>query len=92
VKLLAVTLTLVTLALCCSSASAKICPSFPQILESLFRHTLPRFETVLENVSPNWDMRNAAIELQKLADTLPEKTRGDIFRLMEKVVQSSMCD
>ncbi|XP_075857471.1 LOW QUALITY PROTEIN: uteroglobin [Microcebus murinus] len=63
-------------------ASAKICPSFPQILESLFRHTLPRFETVLENVSPNWDMRNAAIELQKLADTLPEKTRGDIFRLM----------
>ncbi|XP_069326216.1 uteroglobin [Eulemur rufifrons] len=91
-KLLAVTLTLVTLALCCSSASAKVCPNFLQILESLFRSTLPSFETVLEIFSPDQDMRDAGIELQKLADTLPEKARVSIIKFTEKVVQNSTCD
>uniref|UniRef100_A0A2K6GZQ5 Uteroglobin n=1 Tax=Propithecus coquereli TaxID=379532 RepID=A0A2K6GZQ5_PROCO len=90
-KLLAVTLTLVTLALCCSSASAEICPSILQVLESLFRRTLPSFETVLEIFSPDQDMRDAGIELQQV-DTLPEKTSVSIIRFMEKVVQSPMCD
>ncbi|EAW74018.1 secretoglobin family 1A member 1 [Homo sapiens] len=89
---LAVTLTLVTLALCCSSASAEICPSFQRVIETLLMDTPSSYEAAMELFSPDQDMREAGAQLKKLVDTLPQKPRESIIKLMEKIAQSSLCN
>ncbi|XP_017733872.1 PREDICTED: uteroglobin isoform X1 [Rhinopithecus bieti] len=79
---LTVGLTLVTLALCCSSASAKICPTFLRIIESLFLDTPSSFEAAMGIFSPDQDTSEAVAQLKKLVDTLPAKARDSIVKLM----------
>uniref|UniRef100_A0A8C9H579 Uteroglobin n=1 Tax=Piliocolobus tephrosceles TaxID=591936 RepID=A0A8C9H579_9PRIM len=87
---LAVSLTLVTLALCCSSASAEICPTFLRVIESLFLDTPSSFEAAMGIFSPDQDTSEAVAQLKKLVDTLP-KARDSIVKLMEKIDKSLLC-
>ncbi|XP_002755468.1 uteroglobin [Callithrix jacchus] len=87
-----VTLTLVMLALCCGSASAEICPSFLEVIETLFTGTPSNYEAAMEPFSPDQDMSEAGAQLKMMVDTLPQKARDNIMKLLEKIVKSSLCN
>ncbi|XP_008061213.1 uteroglobin [Carlito syrichta] len=89
---LTATLSLVTLALLYSSASAEICPGFLHIIENVFMGTLSSYETAVEPFSPDQDMRDAGTQLKKLVDTLPQKARDSVIKFTEKIVKSSLCN
>ncbi|XP_003920276.1 uteroglobin [Saimiri boliviensis] len=89
---LAVTLTLVMLALCCSSASAEICPSFLEVIKTLFMGTPSSYEAAMEPFSPDQEMSEAGAQLKTMVDILPQKTRDSIMKLLEKIVKSSLCN
>ncbi|XP_062949236.1 uteroglobin [Cynocephalus volans] len=88
---LTVTLTLVMLALCCSPASADVCPAFLQVIETIFLGTLSTYQAALQPFSPDQDMQDAGIQLKKLVDTLPQQAKDSILKLMEKIVRSPQC-
>ncbi|KAI2560420.1 secretoglobin family 1A member 1 [Homo sapiens] len=50
------------------------------------------YEAAMELFSPDQDMREAGAQLKKLVDTLPQKPRESIIKLMEKIAQSSLCN
>uniref|UniRef100_A0A667HUN5 Uteroglobin n=1 Tax=Lynx canadensis TaxID=61383 RepID=A0A667HUN5_LYNCA len=78
---LAMTLALVTLALCCSLASAQVCQSFLNVMETLFTGTLSSYEAAVEPFLPDADMKDAGIQLKRLVDTLPQKAKESILKL-----------
>uniref|UniRef100_A0A671FHJ1 Uteroglobin n=1 Tax=Rhinolophus ferrumequinum TaxID=59479 RepID=A0A671FHJ1_RHIFE len=86
---LAITLALVTLAFCCSPASAEICTSFLHVIKTLFLGMLSEHEATIELFSPDADMRDAAME-KRLVDTLPSRP-DSIMRLMNKMLKSPLC-
>ncbi len=87
----AVTFALVMLALCCDSATAKICPEFLEVLRTLFQGTISEFEAAINVFNPTQDMRTAGIELKTLLGFTLPKTREDAAKLTEKIVQSPQC-
>ncbi|XP_039716176.1 uteroglobin [Pteropus medius] len=87
----AIAFALVTLALCCSPASAEICSSFLDVVKTLFVGTPSSFETAVDVFSPDADMKVATNGLKKLADSIPENKKDSIMRLMEKIIKSPQC-
>ncbi|XP_006156653.1 uteroglobin [Tupaia chinensis] len=88
---LATTFALVLLALCCSSASAKVCQVFLQVIETLFMGTVSSYEAATQPFSPDEDMISAGIQLKRLVDSLPQKSKESIMKLTEKIVTSPPC-
>ncbi|XP_014648379.1 PREDICTED: uteroglobin [Ceratotherium simum simum] len=88
---LAVALALVTLALYCSPASAETCPSFLGVIQTLFLGTPASYEVAVEPFSPDADMKDAGIQLKKLVDTLPEKAKENVIKLMVHGFLRSRC-
>uniref|UniRef100_A0A2K6LUN9 Uteroglobin n=2 Tax=Rhinopithecus TaxID=542827 RepID=A0A2K6LUN9_RHIBE len=78
--------------LLCVAASAKICPTFLRIIESLFLDTPSSFEAAMGIFSPDQDTSEAVAQLKKLVDTLPAKARDSIVKLMEKIDKSLLCN
>ncbi|XP_023593898.1 uteroglobin [Trichechus manatus latirostris] len=78
---LAVLLALVTLALCCSSASAEVCRSFLKVIEHLFMGTLSGFEAAILpfNLDPN--MIDASTQMKKLMDSLSQNVKNSLMKL-----------
>ncbi|EPQ02214.1 Uteroglobin [Myotis brandtii] len=74
---LAVTLALATLALCCRPES---CLDF--IVKTFFVSLLSSHEVSVELFSPDADMRDAAIKIKGLVDTLPQQDRDSVRRAM----------
>ncbi|PNJ37817.1 SCGB1A1 isoform 1 [Pongo abelii] len=50
------------------------------------------YEAAMALFSPDQDLREAGAQLKKLVDTLPQKSRESIIKLMEKISQSSLCN
>nr|7VF3_B Chain B, Uteroglobin,PB1m7 peptide,Uteroglobin [Homo sapiens]7VF3_D Chain D, Uteroglobin,PB1m7 peptide,Uteroglobin [Homo sapiens] len=69
---------------------SEICPSFQRVIETLLMDTPSSYEAAMELFSPDQDMREAGAQLKKLVDTLPQKPRESIIKLMEKIAQSSL--
>ncbi|XP_046926144.1 uteroglobin [Lynx rufus] len=88
---LAMTLALVTLALCCSLASAQVCQSFLNVMETLFTGTLSSYAAAVEPFLPDADMKDAGIQLKRLVDTLPQKAKESILKLTDKIIRSPLC-
>uniref|UniRef100_A0A8D2CNJ1 Uteroglobin n=1 Tax=Sciurus vulgaris TaxID=55149 RepID=A0A8D2CNJ1_SCIVU len=88
---LIVSLTLVILTVCCSSASAETCPEFLHVMETLFMGTLSSYENAVQPFNPDPDMTAAGIQMKKLLDTLPSGTKVDIMRLSDKILKSPQC-
>ncbi|XP_016076006.1 PREDICTED: uteroglobin [Miniopterus natalensis] len=95
-------LALATLALCCSPGpasaagrdsaeelppweSAEICFDF--IIKTFFVSTLSSYETSVEVFSPDADMKDVAIKIKGLVDTLPQQDRDNIRRAMDKIIK-----
>ncbi|KAL1787710.1 uteroglobin [Sigmodon hispidus] len=89
---IAITITLVVLSICCSSASSDTCPGFFQVLEFLFMGSESSYKAALQFYSPGSELQAAGLQLKKLVDTLPQKTRTDIMKLSEKILTSPLCD
>ncbi|XP_029787110.1 uteroglobin, partial [Suricata suricatta] len=70
------------LSLFCASASAEVCQGFLNVTETLFVGTLSSYEAALEPFVPDADMKVAGTQLKKLVDTLPEKAKESILKLM----------
>ncbi|XP_015983312.2 uteroglobin [Rousettus aegyptiacus] len=87
----AIALALVTLALCCSPASAEICPSFLKVVETLFLGTPASYQAATDLFSPDADMKAATIHLKEKVDHIPENTKKGIMKFMEKVLKSPEC-
>ncbi|MBV97443.1 Uteroglobin, partial [Eschrichtius robustus] len=79
---LAIALTLVTLTLFCRPASTEVCLNFLHVIENLFMGTLSSYEAALEPFSPEEDMKNAGAQLKMLVDTLPQKAKDSMIKLM----------
>ncbi|XP_004770362.1 uteroglobin [Mustela nigripes] len=88
---LAVIFTLAFLALCCSLASAEICPAFLNVMKTLFVGTLSSYEAALEFFAPDADMRDGMIQLRNLVDTLPSNTTQNILKFTGKVLKTPAC-
>ncbi|XP_008705788.1 uteroglobin [Ailuropoda melanoleuca] len=88
---LAVILALATLALCCSPASAAICPNFLNIIKTLFLDTLSSYEAAIEFFVPDPDMKDAMVQLKSLVNTLPANTTENILKFTELVLKSPVC-
>lgn len=58
----------------CAPASAEICTSFLNVIKTLFRGMLSKYEATVELFSPDADMRDAEME-KRLVDTLPNMPR-----------------
>ncbi|XP_036060658.1 uteroglobin [Onychomys torridus] len=89
---LAITIILVMLSVCCSSASSDTCPGFFQVLEYLFMGSESTYEAALKFYNPGSDLQNSGMQLKKLVDTLPEKTRMNIMKLSEIILTSNLCN
>ncbi|XP_068412585.1 uteroglobin [Eschrichtius robustus] len=88
---LAIALTLVTLTLFCRPASTEVCLNFLHVIENLFTGTLSSYEAALEPFSPEEDMKNAGAQLKMLVDTLPQKAKDSMIKLMDKIIKSPHC-
>ncbi|KAM4845249.1 uteroglobin-like [Thomomys bottae] len=88
---LATTLALVALALCCSSASAEICPSFLHVLEKFLLGTLSGLESSLQPFHPERAIEDSAIRMKQVIDTLPLETRVHVMKLSDKILKSPLC-
>lgn len=75
-----------------ASASAAVCQSFLNVMETLFVGTLSGYEAAVEPFFPDADMKGAGIQLKRLVDTLPEKAKESILKLTDKIVTSPLCD
>ncbi|XP_040837811.1 uteroglobin [Ochotona curzoniae] len=89
---LAITFVLAMLALYCSPASAgNICPAFAHVIESLLLGVTSDYETSLKPFNLEDSLKDSGMQMKKVLDTLPQKTREDIMRLTEKIVNSPQC-
>ncbi|XP_051002059.1 uteroglobin [Acomys russatus] len=88
---IAITVTVVLLSVCCSSASSDICPGFLQVLEALLMGSESNYEAALKPFNPASDLQTAGTQLKKLVDTLPQGTRMNIMKLTEKILTSPLC-
>ncbi|XP_008835771.1 uteroglobin [Nannospalax galili] len=88
---LALTLTLVMLAHCCSSASAEVCPGFLKVLETLFMDSSANYNKALQFFNPDPVLQDAAMQLKKLVDTLSLETKGNNLKLADKILTSLQC-
>nr|Q65C83.1 RecName: Full=Uteroglobin; AltName: Full=Club cell secretory protein; AltName: Full=Secretoglobin family 1A member 1; Flags: Precursor [Neotomodon alstoni]CAE47419.1 clara cell secretory protein precursor [Neotomodon alstoni] len=86
---LAITIILVMLSVCYSSDT---CPGFLQVLEYLFMGSESTYEAALKFYNPGSDLQNSGMQLKKLVDTLPEKTRVNIVKLSEIILTSNLCN
>ncbi|XP_043825787.1 uteroglobin [Dromiciops gliroides] len=82
---------LVALTLCCTRASANLCPSFVQVTDILFKGTAQQYLKSIRCFQPDEAMEAAAKLLKKKVDTLSDATKRDMGRLMEKIVNRSCC-
>ncbi|KAK2100329.1 hypothetical protein P7K49_021677 [Saguinus oedipus] len=64
------------------SASAEICPSFLEVIETLFMGTPSNYEAATEPFSPDQDMSEAGAQLKMVVDTLSQKARDSIMKLL----------
>ncbi|XP_036619966.1 uteroglobin-like isoform X2 [Trichosurus vulpecula] len=83
---LTVVCSLVALALCCSWASAKICPTFPEVADILFKGTPQEYLEAIRCFQPDEAMEAAGKLLKAKVDTLSDTTKMDIGRLMVKIL------
>uniref|UniRef100_A0A673UTK0 Uteroglobin n=1 Tax=Suricata suricatta TaxID=37032 RepID=A0A673UTK0_SURSU len=60
----------------------EVCQGFLNVTETLFVGTLSSYEAALEPFVPDADMKVAGTQLKKLVDTLPEKAKESILKLM----------
>uniref|UniRef100_A0A8C7C3Y0 Uteroglobin n=1 Tax=Neovison vison TaxID=452646 RepID=A0A8C7C3Y0_NEOVI len=88
---LTVIFTLASLALCCSLASAEICPGFLNVMKTLFVGTLSIYEAALEFFAPDAAMKDGMIQLRNLVDTLPSNTTENILKFTGKVLKTPAC-
>ena len=88
---IAITITVVMLSICCSSASSDICPGFLQVLEALLMESESGYVASLKPFNPGSDLQNAGTQLKRLVDTLPQETRINIMKLTEKILTSPLC-
>uniref|UniRef100_A0A8C9J041 Uteroglobin n=1 Tax=Panthera tigris altaica TaxID=74533 RepID=A0A8C9J041_PANTA len=79
---LAMTLALVTLALCCS---LEVCQSFLNVTETLFTGTLSSYEAAVEPFLPDADVKDTGIQLKRL------KAKESILKLTDKIIRSPLC-
>ncbi|ERE78510.1 uteroglobin [Cricetulus griseus] len=89
---IAITITVAMLSICCISASSDTCPGFFQVLEFLFMGSESSYEAALKFYNPGSDLQNSGIQLKKLVDTLPQKTRMNIMKLSEIILTSPLCN
>ncbi|XP_042637455.1 uteroglobin [Orycteropus afer afer] len=78
---LAVMLALVSLALCCSTASATVCRAFLQVIEHLVMGTLSDFEDAIEPFHPDLDMKEAGALMKMSLDKLPRQAKDSLMKL-----------
>uniref|UniRef100_A0A8C6IFL5 Uteroglobin n=1 Tax=Mus spicilegus TaxID=10103 RepID=A0A8C6IFL5_MUSSI len=88
---IAITITVVMLSICCSSASSDICPGFLQVLEALLMESESSYVASLKPFNPGSDLQNSGTQLKRLVDTLPQETRINIMKLTEKILTSPLC-
>nr|XP_004656594.1 uteroglobin [Jaculus jaculus] len=91
---LAVTLSLVMLAFCCSSASAKdlpICPGFQKVIETLLMGTVPSYQKALQPFNPAQELQDSGVQMKMVLDTLSQETRENILKLTERILTSPQC-
>ncbi|XP_075403665.1 uteroglobin [Tenrec ecaudatus] len=79
---LTVLFALVTLALCCSSVSAGICPEFLQVIYQLLKGTVPDYIEAIKPFNPDLAMRNSGLLMKESLDTLPEMAKENVLKLM----------
>ncbi|XP_069888246.1 uteroglobin-like [Dipodomys merriami] len=88
---LATVLALAALAMCCSSASAEICPKFLYAFEKFLLGTLSSYEGSLKPFHPEQAILDSALQMKKLVDTLPQETRSNVMKLADNILKSPLC-
>ncbi|XP_048216382.1 uteroglobin isoform X2 [Perognathus longimembris pacificus] len=72
-------------------ASAETCPSFLYVLEKFLLGSLSSYEASLQPFHPEQVIRDSAIEMKRLLDTLPEELRMNVMKLADKILKSPQC-
>ncbi|XP_001506166.1 uteroglobin [Ornithorhynchus anatinus] len=90
---LTVALALVTLALCCYSATASsgVCPVFLDIVNKLFTGTFREYLQSLQPYHPTEAMIEAVSELKGLVNLLSPEHKATVLQLMGNIVFSKEC-
>ncbi|XP_045153155.1 uteroglobin [Echinops telfairi] len=89
---LAVLFALVTLALCCSSVSAGICPAFLHVIQQLLMGTVSDYIEATEPFNPDFAMRNSGVLMKESLDKLPQMAKENVMKLTKKIISSPQCN
>ncbi|XP_053515040.1 secretoglobin family 1D member 2-like [Artibeus jamaicensis] len=76
---------LVTLALCCYEANAKVCPSFMSEFKSFLLDTEEIYNIHILKFTPPREAAEAAIKVKQCTDRLPIQDRKKVFSLVRQV-------